>query len=389
MKRNILYLIGLIFVGTMFMGCDSDDDEKYSDLILDTELLVIDLDNAAEANVRIVQGNGNYKLSLSNDKVATVAISDNNTIHITGLETGKAELIVTDWAKKATQLQIVVKKLEELLLEKSAVSLVTGEVASMTVFSGNGEYAISSSDETVAKGTIDEDGNIAISALTRGSAVLSVTDAKGKSAEVQVNVRKPLILSQTEEVYFMTVGEILEVDILEGNGGYTATASSSLYFDVSLNDTKVLVKGKRYGKANTTITIKDEEGSSANFKIVYIDDTYLDNINKYRYFVDENSPSQYATGAGQITHSADFNLSQIYAKSSTSSYASGFGVRFTGDLSVGSKTNAQWFKIASGKINESTLAPATDLRIDKVEDGWYWVSFMTEGKSLRSYIVTK
>lgn len=390
MKRNIIYLIGLILVGTLFVGCDSDDDQKYSDLILDTELLTIDLDNSTEGNIRIMQGNGNYKLTLSNDKVVSVALDDDNTIRITGIEPGKAELIITDWAKKTSKVEIVVKRLEELLLDKGEVRLVAGESGSAGVYSGNGEYTISSSDETIAKGTIDEDGKILIQAIAKGTANLEVVDAKGKSATIEVKVRKPLVLSQTEDIPFMILGETLEVDILDGNGGYSISTSSTYYLNVSLSGTKAVIKGNRYGKSNATFTIKDEEDNSTSIRIMFIDDPYLNDLQKYRYFVDENTPTQTATGAGNIAYSSDFNLAQIYVKNSaTSSYASGFGVRFSGDLSVGTKSNGSWFKISSNKIDESSLKLVTDLRIDKIENGWYWVSFMTEGKSLRSYIVTK
>ncbi|NDV67323.1 pilus assembly protein N-terminal domain-containing protein [Dysgonomonas sp. 25] len=390
MKRNIIYLIGFILIGTSFMSCDSDDDKKYSDLVLDTELLTIDLDNSTEGNIHIVQGNGNYKLTLSNDRVATVALDNSNTIRITGLESGKTELTITDWAKKTTQAQIVVKKLEELLLDKSEVRVVTGETASAGVYSGNGEYTITSSDESIAKATIDEDGNISIEGVARGTADIEVVDAKGKTATIEVKVRKPLVISQTEDVPFLVLGETLEVDILDGNGGYSISASSTYYLNVTLTGTKAFIRGNRYGKSNATFTIKDAEDNSVSIRVMFIDDPYLNDLQKYRYFVDENTPTQTATGAGDIAHSPEFNLSQIYAKSSkTSSYASGFGVRFSGDLTVGSKDNAFWFRISSNRIDESSLKPVTDLRIDKVDNGWYWVSFMTEGKSLRSYIVTK
>ena len=30
-----------------------------------------------------------------------------------------------------------------------------------------------------------------------------------------------------------------------------------------------------------------------------------------------------------------------------------------------------------------------DCKIDKVEDGWYWVSFLEPGYTVRSYFITK
>ena len=55
------------------------------------------------------------------------------------------------------------------------------------------------------------------------------------------------------------------------------------------------------------------------------------------------------------------------------------GVEFTGDLSVGTKTKPMLYKVAKVKVDKSTEYPIEDCRIDKMEDGWYWVSFIEPG----------
>lgn len=390
MKRNIAYLIGLIFVGTMFIGCDNDDEQEYSDLTLDTEQLVIDLDKSTEGSIKIVKGNGNYKLSLSNDNVATVTVED-NIIRITGVEPGKTELTITDWAKKTTKAAIVVKRLEELILTDSDLSLLAGEIKATSVYVGNGGYTISSSNEAVAKGSIDETGNMTIEGIERGTATFTVTDGMGKSATMEVKVKRPLLLSQTKDVPIIFLGESVEINILDGNGGYKFSKYSTSYLNVSLDvaGNKIVIKGLRYGKANTTLRVEDEEGSYVEFKVILVDDPYLNNIGM-RYAINENDILHASASAvGSVVNSPEFKLNQLYVKTSTSTAASGFGVRFSGDLTVGSKSGATWFKITRGAIDENTEAQATDLRIDKVESGFYWVSFMTEGKTSRSYIVVK
>ncbi|MDR0743857.1 MAG: Ig-like domain-containing protein, partial [Tannerella sp.] len=167
MKRNIIYLIGYLLIGVMMTGCNHEDALQYSDLTIDKEYLMIDLDQAAEESIHIINGNGNYKLTLSNDKVATVAIN-NNTILVTGLEPGKTDIMVTDWAKKSSMVKVEVKRLEELILDRNGMSLFIGETGTTSVYSGNGDYSISSSDEAVARGTVDENGNIAVEALAKG-----------------------------------------------------------------------------------------------------------------------------------------------------------------------------------------------------------------------------
>jgi hypothetical protein len=388
MKKYIAYLMGCVFAVTIFVGCDNNDVSQYSDLMLDTEQLVIDLDKTTEGVIHITNGNGNYKLVVADKDVATATVDD-NSILITALKSGKTEITITDWAKKSQTVDIVVKRLEDLILNQNNMSLLVGELGTTSVYSGNEDYTITSSDEAVAKGTIDEKGNIVIEAIGRGLATFTITDQKGKTVSLDVRVKRPILITQKGDVSLLIIGESLEVDILDGNGGYSISTSSTSYLDVSLQDTKAIIKGKRAGKSSATVTIKDQDDSSVAFKVLFVDDPYLADVQKLRYFVNEDGPFSSATAIGSIIQSPEFNLCQMYLKTSSSAVASGYGVRFTGDASVGAKSSASWFKIKSGKVDETSFQPATDLRVDKVEGGWYWISFLTAGKTTRSYIVTK
>jgi hypothetical protein len=372
----------------MFVGCDNEDVPQYSDLMLDTEQLVIDLDQTTEGIIHITNGNGNYKLALSDNDVVAATV-DGNTILVTGLKSGKTEMTITDWAKKSRKVEIAVKRQEDLILNQNSMSLLVGEMGTTSVYTGNEGYTIVSSDETVARGTIDEKGDIVIEAVAKGEATFTITDQKGKTTSLEVKVRRSMLLSHTGDVRLLIIGEPLEVDILDGNGGYSISTSSTSYLDVSIQDTKAIIKGKRYGKSSATVTIKDQENSSIAFKVLFIDDPYLADLQKLRYFVNEDGPFQSATAIGSVIQSPEFNLCQMYLKTSASSIASGYGVRFTGNSSVGTKSNASWFKIKNANIDETSLKPALDLRVDKAENGWYWVSFLVEGQSTRSYIVVK
>lgn len=84
MKRNLLYLAGfLLAAATVFSGCN-DDDPSYHDLVPNTQELIINLDETPEGIIQIVQGNGNYKITSSNEDVAT-AIAEGNKIKVTAL----------------------------------------------------------------------------------------------------------------------------------------------------------------------------------------------------------------------------------------------------------------------------------------------------------------
>ena len=391
MKRNLLYLAGfLLAAATVFSGCN-DDDPSYYDLVPNTQELIINLDETPEGIIQIVQGNGNYKITNSNEDVAT-AIAEGNKIKVTALKAGSTDLSITDWAKMSTNVKVIVDQLSELVLSNSATTMYPGENKTVNVYTGNRGYKVTVDKESVVKATVDEEGHIQIESLAPGNATVTVTDRLNKSAEFSVKVIKKLVVDNSEEIAYLTVGEPLTIKILDGNGGYTCTNNGSATYlkcTIAENGTDVIIEGLKRYRFNKTVTIKDQEGESISINIVYIDDLYLENPS-YRYLIAGSSSYQSVStsAVGSITHSEEFNMSEIIIKG-TGTYASGFAVQFTGDLTKGNKGDAVLYKVTRNAVDKKVKYPIEDCRIDKVEDGWYWVSFLEPNCTIRSYMITK
>ena len=391
MKRNLLYLAGfLLATATVFSGCN-DDYPSYHDLVPNTQELIINLDETPEGIIQIVQGNGNYKITSSNEDVAT-AIAEGNKIKVTALKAGSTDLSITDWAKMSTNVKVIVDQLSELVLSNSATTMYPGENKTVNVYTGNRGYKVTVDKESVVKATVDEEGHIQIESLAPGNATVTVTDRLNKSAEFSVKVIKKLVVDNSEEIAYLTVGEPLTIKILDGNGGYTCTNNGSATYlkcTIAENGTDVIIEGLKRYRFNKTVTIKDQEGESISINIVYIDDLYLENPS-YRYLIAGSSSYQSVStsAVGSITHSEEFNMSEIVIKG-TGTYASGFAVQFTGDLTKGNKGDAVLYKVTRNAVDKKVKYPIEDCRIDKVEDGWYWVSFLEPNCTIRSYMITK
>ena len=391
MKRNLLYLAGfLLAAATVFSGCN-DDDPSYHDLVPNTQELIINLDETPEGIIQIVQGNGNYKITSSNEDVAT-AIAEGNKIKVTALKAGSTDLSITDWAKMSTNVKVIVDQLSELVLSNSATTMYPGENKTVNVYTGNRGYKVTVDKESVVKATVDEEGHIQIESLAPGNATVTVTDRLNKSAEFSVKVIKKLVVDNSEEIAYLTVGEPLTIKILDGNGGYTCTNNGSATYlkcTIAENGTDVIIEGLKRYRFNKTVTIKDQEGEAISINIVYIDDLYLENPS-YRYLIAGSSSYQSVSTStvGSITHSEEFNMSEIVIKG-TGAYAGGFAVQFTGDLTKGNKGDAVLYKVTRNAVDKKVKYPIEDCRIDKVEDGWYWVSFLEPNCTIRSYMITK
>ena len=317
MKRNIIYLAGIAFCAIgLFSGCD-EDAPSYANLAVNTKTLTINLDEATEGSFNIVEGNGNYKVISSNATVATAVVSGNEVI-VTGLEYGTATLTVTDWAKKSASVQVIVDQEQDLVIKTSSTTMFFGEYKTLEVYTGNGGYSITSSNESVATATISEDGKIDITSIIPGTTTLTVKDKHNKTAEISVKVIRRLSLDRSEEITYLTVGEPLTIKILDGNGGYTCTNNGSATYlkcTMAENGTDVIIEGLKRYRFNKAVTIKDQEGQSININVVYIDDPYLENPS-YRYLIAGSSSYQAISTStvGSITHSKEFNMSELVIK---------------------------------------------------------------------------
>ena len=392
MKKNRLYIAGFLLAAVnLFSGC-SEDDPSYANLVADKQELTINLDEKAEGVIQIIQGNGNYKVTSSNEDVVTATI-DNDQIQVTGLKAGDANVTITDWARMSTNVKVIVDQLVDLVLKVSSTVMYPNEDKTIEVYTGNGGYSITVDNPSIAKAAINDKGQIQIESLAPGTATFTVKDRRDKTTELIVKVKKRMVVDNSENIPYLVIGTPATIKILDGNGGYTCTAGgSATYLKCSMSEdgTEVIIEGLKRYRYNNKVTIADQDGEKIEVTITAIDDPYLENPS-YRYMLagSYSYQSLSTSKVGEIMHSADFNLSQLLVKSSTTSSASGYAVQFTGDLGVDSKTNATLYKVTRNAVDKNVGYPIEDCRIDKVEDGWYWVSFLEPGYTVRSYFITK
>lgn len=218
-------------------------------------------------------------------------------------------------------------------------------------------------------------------------------DSHNKTAEIAVKVIKRLVVDNSEDITYLITSEPVTIKILDGNGEYTCTppnySSSYLKCTIAENGTEVTIEGLKRNYLNKAITIKDKEGQSIDIHIKTIDEPYLKNPS-YRYLIASSYAYQSpgTSKVGEAIYSKELNISLLTIKS-TGSYASGFAVQFTGNLEEGAKTNAVLYKVTKNAVDKNVAYPIEDCKIDKVEDGWYWVSFLEPGYTVRSYFITK
>ena len=279
MKKNRLYIAGFLLAAVnLFSGC-SEDDPSYANLVADKQELTINLDEKAEGVIQIIQGNGNYKVTSSNEDVVTATI-DNDQIQVTGLKAGDANVTITDWARMSTNVKVIVDQLVDLVLKVSSTVMYPNEDKTIEVYTGNGGYSITVDNPSIAKAAINDKGQIQIESLAPGTATFTVKDRRDKTTELIVKVKKRMVVDNSENIPYLVIGTPATIKILDGNGGYTCTAGgSATYLKCSMSEdgTEVIIEGLKRYRYNNKVTIADQDGEKIEVTITAIDDPYLEN----------------------------------------------------------------------------------------------------------------
>ncbi len=181
--------------------------------------------------VQIVEGAGEYRVMVLDPDIVEASV-EGNTIIVKGKNYGQTEIVVSDKEGHYKNIRLDVYKTDrlELASEQLDLALPFGKPSEsiLDIISGNGGYTLSSSDKDVVTVALAADNpeRIVISAKSAGKAEITVTDYKGLSAKVQVNVTvtdTPFTEQQIEAIKSET-----EVKYMLGTDNYWNLIDSSV-----------------------------------------------------------------------------------------------------------------------------------------------------------------
>lgn len=147
--------------------------------------------------IEILDGAGDYKVSVLDDSNAEVTLSG-SSIQVKGLKYGNTDLVVSDQGGAYAMLTVNVYKSNELTTStvdgKMKLTLAMGQPANgyFSITAGNDPYTVKSSDPETVSATLGDDG-ITVNLVGQkgqeeGAApvVITITDARGLTAEVSI-----------------------------------------------------------------------------------------------------------------------------------------------------------------------------------------------------------
>lgn len=149
-----------------------------------------------------------------------------------------------------------------LKLTPAKVEIVPKATATVTIGSGTAPFTVVSSNSKVATATV-KDKTVTIMGVAEGSVYVRVTDKNGQMGQTIVTVKQPLEVDKaTVEA---AVGATVDVLVTKGTAPYTAKSADAKIATVSVNGSKVSIKGVKAGK--TTISVTDKNKRSATISV--------------------------------------------------------------------------------------------------------------------------
>jgi|SRR5690606_19899406 len=176
----------------------------------------------------------------------------------------------------------------ELLANEVHLNIASAELASATVNIkyGNGDYTVESSDETVA--TASNVGVvITITAISEGSAVITVKDAHGQTATINVTATvlvptTPMFTWNGQTIEFDKAGgygitilpnKIALTDIINDQKQYILSWTGGLSEEDKTDGTLAIISAGSEPEIKELVTVKVLKSEASNHYVVFSDGT--------------------------------------------------------------------------------------------------------------------
>lgn len=334
MKKNLIYLAGaLLSSAILTFGC-SEDIPSYRELTVDKTDFFIQADgNNPTAEFNITDGNGNYKISVADENIATATL-DGTHVTLNGLKNGTTTVTITDWAKYSSVVNVKVKEDFELKLGKTELVMFLGENDNelVNIVSGNGGYQVVSSDNDIATAELNEEGKISVTAQSSGFCNVTVSDADGNKTPLKIRVCDEHLILADITGRAWVIGKPESIEITSGNGEYTAISEDPNIATVEITDNAVSITGISKGETNITVTDKMELTTTVKIRVAgefKIETTSFDNL-----WIGETQEINIVDGSGNYNINSESSIKCELSKDKSKLIVTGVGMAFSQTIKV-------------------------------------------------------
>ena len=199
-----------------------------------------------------IKGVGFYNVRVRDPSVAKASLAG-STVTLDGAAVGNTTLTVSDINGNTIDAKISVY--EALSVSPSKVVVAEGNSTGLRITGGVNPYYVTSNDTRVvpSPGTV-MDASFTVNASSKGSAVLSVADLDGNTAQAGITVVNNDVVLPYQKIDIRP-GETAKVNMAGGTGLYSVYSDKNSVATADLASGEIVIKGISPGTA--TIVIED------------------------------------------------------------------------------------------------------------------------------------
>lgn len=242
----------------------------------------------------------------------------------------------------------------EIAFDTDSVIVGVRETATFNITAGSGNYKIIAEDTAVAKATVNG-STVTVSSQKKGITGLVVADDKGAYKRIMVkSMYFNMALNKSEVEIGIKLGRTdgtANFKVLEGNGNYVAKSADESIAKVSGIAGDSIINLLAVAEGTTTVTVTDMMGLTQTVTVTVKVTSIAYTEEEKQELMNDDTPhwtwdgSRNAYSSSRYTHEvASDGRSVAYYEYSSQWYSFKYAqVWFTGDFSVGKKTNGRIF----------------------------------------------
>ena len=215
-------------------------------------------------------------------------------------------LIITACSKDDNNPANKPELIKDLTLQKTTLALKVQETATLTITSGNGNYTAKAANEATVSATVEQN-TLKITAIAQGETVVTVTDAKGKTATLSVTVSG--IFAVVDKTITVQNGAKADVKLQNGHANYAFKSTPEGVVLVSAkSDNELTVEGLKVGSATVTVT-DVQSGKTDTFEVTVTGMPFT--ISKNSFVLEVGNTEQVTITSGNPTYTVQYSIDNV------------------------------------------------------------------------------
>ena len=211
------------------------------------------------SSVTVSGGSGNYSITSNSNPSDVSAILSGNTITLSGLVIGSANVTVCDTSGNCGTLYITTSGTSSsgsLYFSTTNPTITVGQVTTVTISGGSGFYVTGNSNSSVASQSING-STLTISGLTAGSTTFTVCSAANGCGTLYVTVSGTsssggnVIFGVTNPT--VTIGQNMGVSLSGASTYYISATANSNILQGSVSGGTLTIYGESVGSGSLTV----------------------------------------------------------------------------------------------------------------------------------------